>query len=461
MVERRSILAVLPLLGAAAAPIAAQEQGSATSASVDKIFAAQFGAKGDGTTDDTAALQAALDGAVGKALVLEPRRYRTTSTLWITGHRLRIEGCGAILEFEGNGQPAIDCRRIAGRVYPQEIRIRQLDIVLNRPKSSAFAIRLSHSSIEDVYVGLRRGADESVGFDLIGDEEFGTGPYYNVFKNCSVQGQGENQIGVRYYHTKSSQRAPNANTWLGGRVGQCKVGLDVSGCGNAFFNPTLEGCTVAFSFDRATENSIFGCYLEACSTGFDFSAESYRNCVIGIFGTGVRSMFTDRGHGNWMVSAYGPTHFAQGVRFGDPTNDPEVLDAYKEGRWSPKLVCSEKHGQYRVTANNAEYVRVGRQVTLAAELVVDTIQAGKGTVLIANLPFQPAISNAAAGTLVTTGVNFPDDWTSAALQTSSQGSQAGFAIVSVRDGTTSGALSAQHLTARSRFALTATYFIKG
>jgi len=68
------------LFGGAAALLAPDMTAASTEASAQtQLDARQFGAKGDGKTDDTAALQKALDaaGAVGGAVVLSPGVYVT------------------------------------------------------------------------------------------------------------------------------------------------------------------------------------------------------------------------------------------------------------------------------------------------------------------------------------------------------------------------------------------------
>lgn len=58
------------------------------------------GAVGDGVTDDTAAIQAAIDDAIAsrKRLVFEKKTYRISSTLKVNGSNIDIDGCGATIK---------------------------------------------------------------------------------------------------------------------------------------------------------------------------------------------------------------------------------------------------------------------------------------------------------------------------------------------------------------------------
>ena len=53
-----------------------------------------YGATGDGTTDDTAACQAALTAAAGRWLFFPPGRYRLTAALTLANASVRISGAG-------------------------------------------------------------------------------------------------------------------------------------------------------------------------------------------------------------------------------------------------------------------------------------------------------------------------------------------------------------------------------
>lgn len=59
-----------------------------------------YGAKGDGITDDTHAIQVAFDAANGHMVVFPPGKYKVTDTLTINPAKVRrIEGAGAYIKF--------------------------------------------------------------------------------------------------------------------------------------------------------------------------------------------------------------------------------------------------------------------------------------------------------------------------------------------------------------------------
>jgi hypothetical protein len=83
--RRRGMLGVGAGLALAGLPMAAVAQQPPRPPDRSMLSAASFGARGDGTTDDTAALQAALDAALAPGgpgfLVIPPGTYRVTRTL--------------------------------------------------------------------------------------------------------------------------------------------------------------------------------------------------------------------------------------------------------------------------------------------------------------------------------------------------------------------------------------------
>jgi hypothetical protein len=77
--------------------------GFPVSSDLGFVWASDFGAVGDGTTDDTDALQAALDS--GLSVRLAAATYRVTAPLILLGGKRRLFGSGldTVLQYEGEG----------------------------------------------------------------------------------------------------------------------------------------------------------------------------------------------------------------------------------------------------------------------------------------------------------------------------------------------------------------------
>lgn len=94
---------------------ASSSSGSVSSVLPTWYNVMDYGAKGDGTTDDSAAFQAAINAAKannGTVYVPAPHNYRIVSTLVCTGHSWRFTGSGSggagpTLQFENTAAPGM------------------------------------------------------------------------------------------------------------------------------------------------------------------------------------------------------------------------------------------------------------------------------------------------------------------------------------------------------------------
>ncbi|MDL9978735.1 glycosyl hydrolase family 28-related protein [Microbacterium sp. ASV49] len=92
--------ALLPVVGTAAPAVAAQPAAKSTDPKgTHAVYNVQdFGAKGNGTADDTTAIQSAINAAQaagGGTVYLPSGTYKTTATLIVTGAKMTVEGEGA------------------------------------------------------------------------------------------------------------------------------------------------------------------------------------------------------------------------------------------------------------------------------------------------------------------------------------------------------------------------------
>ncbi len=251
-----------------------------------QLTAKDFGAIPNDGKDDTKALQEAFDFG---DIVIEKGRYIVSSTLFIKKHCTQIKGQSGIeIVFTGSDS-AINSKKV-NNTYPVSCEIKKLNITLTKPNQVGFDIKLSYSDIHNCSVKLSK--NNNIGFRINGDSK-GTGSYYNTFYRCNVQGNvqvgSKNQKGIEFSFDKSyPTRCPNANIFIGGRVGQVTQGIIIRGAGNNFYSPILEGnlkqCII---FNHPTSkvgcvsNNVYSPYIEG-NTGATaaFFGKNSLNCQV-------------------------------------------------------------------------------------------------------------------------------------------------------------------------------------
>lgn len=272
-----------------------------------------FGAAGDGMKDDSAAIQAALDAATTtdqpRVVWFERTTYRTTRTLFIKQHGVRIEGNDATIKYVGDDY-ALDVVPLRD-VYPQSFSLHELNIELDAAARGAKGVRWRFSRSFARGVSVRLRAHEQIGFEILGDKN-GTGPYYNTFIDCSVQGQalpkGSNQRGwVFTYDPGTPTRGPNANVFIRGRTGQVDVAWSLlAGAKNLLLGVTCEGIAkTVFEIGHPTSavgcvsNTIQDVYVEGAAGAdvFQIGKNSIDTAILNPFVTsiGTGKTYVDEG----------------------------------------------------------------------------------------------------------------------------------------------------------------------
>jgi hypothetical protein len=423
------------------------------------------------TTDCTAFIQAAIDAATadgGRAVVFSTKSYRINSTVQIKAHNTVIDGRNCELDYYGSSV-AVDFVPVGGTVYPVTCKLSNIAIrVRTAVTGTGFRIRASYSVFENLTVVLYVAATNARGITLVGDETNGTGPYYNQFFNCGAQSQslGLDHFGISFVAAAPLYRAPNANTFYGGRVGQCLQNYVIKGNGNTFFNPTSENASLAgtsFKFEADTpvnciQNQIFGAYVENAATAFLFSADADSNSVYSPFVTGVSTIYNDLGVGNLIVDTNVPAQLPNGVNpNGIASSDTEVLDAYKEGTWTPTLIGGSTAGSYTVTTSSAKYVKVGKLVTVTAGMTITVNSAGTGTLKFGDLPFAKDSDEFLSGSVTVSNVALNAAIQSLSIASNTGSTESIFIVTGSRNNTTPLELTCADIATGSQFFVTLTY----
>lgn len=278
-----------------------------------------FGAVGDGITDDSVALQAAFDAAAAAAgpsvVWFDRKTYHTTRTLLIKQHWAHIEGNHASIDYSGSGY-ALDVMPVGGTVYPQAVSLNELSFILRAAGAKGVRWRFSHSYARAASVLLKES--NQVGFELLGDVN-GTGPYYNTFIDCSVQGYAPtfaNQRGwVFTFDSTTPTRGPNANVFIHGRTGQVDVAWSLqAGAKNQLLGVTCEGTTkTVFQIGHPTSpvgcvsNTVQDVYVEGADGAnvFQIGENSVDTAILNPFVTsvGTGQTYVDAGIGTRIYAA--------------------------------------------------------------------------------------------------------------------------------------------------------------
>lgn len=443
----------------------------------DIAHVSDFGAVGDGTTDDTAALQDAFDYASGNApygrtIIMDPLVYKTTTPLTISGNGAKIHGRNAKIDYRGTGD-AIDFALVSGN-YPVEVCISELNIGLTNATSPVVGVkvRASYSRFHKVNVVIGSGLASASGIELASDPSGSApGPYYNVFDSCAVDSQsaGTNHFGFRSTTGSPSYGGANTNVFINCRMGSCAVGYEINGQGNVFHgcdNETPNGVGVAWNFNggaagMCSGNMVLGGYIEGALTAFGFSANAVGNIVIPGYGTGVTTWVDDSGSDNIVISANVPSKISTGLKFSALSSDSGALDYYGEGTWTAAIAGAGTAGTYEIATNQCTYTRIGRAVHLQGRIVLASSVTGGGTgaITITGLPFAKAANSAPQGAVSLGSVDLPADIASLAISFASVGASSTLVITEVMDNAAATNTGVSALAANDEIAFSITYFV--
>jgi Pectate lyase superfamily protein/C1q domain len=236
-----------------------------------------YGAKGDGVTDDTQAIQNAINylNSVGGGTLFFPKgSYLITSPL-ILYTNISFKGASkdvTIIQSENDieliksNNPSVRTDNIA----IQSMTFKRYGT--NGTKPILDLTGISHSNFTDVKVDKTGGKGSVIGI------KGGALTYYNKFDNVQVRGCFE---GYRFYNEA------NANIIVGGAVLSCDYGIVIDGTNSTkILGGAVELCNVVGVLMRngSKNNTVIGARVEAVPTCFrvEYSANpAFDNYFIG------------------------------------------------------------------------------------------------------------------------------------------------------------------------------------
>lgn len=361
-----------------------------------------FGAIGDGVTDDTAALTAAINyaGANSKAVFIPAGNYRVTSAIELrcsvfgeatyygdvttitadnavafsvfvndtTQSNLRLRG-----NIEGINFNSVQTKlhtAIDGDIYRQRIA---------RCRIQNFAVG---ASLQGVYVWLDEVSFNSNGIgtfiEPLLDNGINLASTMFHFKNCVWQ---FNDTGIDQYYDSGAGTGAEINT--------LKAVTFVS-CG--WEDSTDYGVRVRGWFKFA---NFIGCWTEANGTAGligDFNGSAF-NCNFTDTNSATNTLFRGLANISNDVSITTLKFKAQTAYTGQTKS---TLDVYSEGAWTTTVTETNCSG---VTLSDALYTRVGRLVTLSGRFSGTLTTTATQVGITFTLPFnQSASASRAVGT---------------------------------------------------------------
>lgn len=242
-----------------------------------------YGAKGDGTTDDTAAIQAALNtAAVSGAVVLFPAgTYITSGSLLVAANvAVRGDGMASIVKYAGTGWAFIGGG--TGGSLSYGVAIRDLRILLSNAAGSGITLRgtaaamLSNLSIERTVVS---SSSTGTGIFLDGSN---AATIFTRMDRINVQhvkyGYREGTTGSQVSTSVTATACDALTDTMAGSVG---FRIDVgSGGGSTYIGGNAESCETGVQ-TAAANTSFIGMRFEANTTDIHLVSTCRANTFVG------------------------------------------------------------------------------------------------------------------------------------------------------------------------------------
>lgn len=256
-----------------------------------------FGAKKDGVTDDTTAIQASINAAAVYGpleVIIPPGNYATSSTITVSsGVNISGAGSGSIITYSGSGSALL----LSGNNFTS-----LKNFLINTTATGANGIEAGNACRQCEFSNLGISGDPSA-------SNTGIGLYLNAgtgfsgglnLKNIYVTGY---KYGVKMVGTNLSTgtwtTVDAVGVWLAGRsagviAGSSGIYMDAltNGVGTVFRGGTIESYDVAINHLNGGSGGSFFCDLEGNNSNYSVSA-TFNGEIIGAAGETYYSQWTN------------------------------------------------------------------------------------------------------------------------------------------------------------------------
>lgn len=261
----------------------------------ESVSVKDFGAVGDGVTDDSAAIQAALDYAAGRSSVFLPR---PADAYYIGGTTLKIPngtelfgdgyvytGDGSQIIYDGTTAAVATKEGYDDTDNSRNVVLRRVKIKLITNNATGVWYAAAKRCIIDDVVVVLAGANQT-GLRMRAEKGSFTygGNFYNKISSMHVLGLGGSNNTAYLLTGLVNNGQNNANVFTNVNQEFCNKGVVLGpSYSNHFYGVTLEDnadSCIEFLAD-AFRNQFFGAHIEGTSgRAVDFKAGSYNNRVI-------------------------------------------------------------------------------------------------------------------------------------------------------------------------------------
>ena len=302
-------LAVLALVSGTST---AKASPPAVSALQSPINVKKLGARGDGLTDDTRAIQRGLDALAktGGRLYVPAGTYRVGPLYFPSRVIITGDGDATLLKFRGQGG-----FMLSSRPQPRNLQFVHIrDLSLDMQGKADVGIRLArcwHSSVKRVNIyNLPAGTYKAgkvdfprTGIAILGAQNR-SGAYYNTLEQCNVFGNAGHYGNSGFYlssSTEDSFQKANFNRLIQCRALYCQVGINLAnGNDNYVEMCEVSNCGTGIRV-KSNKNFLAKTYAESCNIGILLEKSSKYNLV---FLTGslsrTKKAIDDKGKNNML-----------------------------------------------------------------------------------------------------------------------------------------------------------------